>query len=1745
MGDALVNSTIYQGVVINNTGQGYLFLGSIYNSSGSADFDILPYEQNQVIAPGGTAAVTVKLTPSSTGSRSAAFTVTSNTPNTPSANFTVSGNGVTQIAGGIDFVWANKFTIPGQASVSSLSGVTINNVIYVIGGASGGDYKYDPTTNSWNDIAPRPFGQFGGGDAVNGKVYTVAYDGSTASTRAGFYDPATNNWGVGAAMPALRLDIAVAAANGKVYAFGGRNGVGGDALVTSDVYEYNPATNTWAVKASMPTARMGAVAVTLNGLIYVMGGMSGSQKLQTVEVYNPANNTWATRERMPSPRAWASSFIINGKIYVAGGIGNSLGQGGSDSYDLVEEFDPSKADSTIPGVLNAWAVRNHLINGRISCAAGAVNNKGYVLGGMNASGAGVYSIEEGVLAASPKINLPVTTASFGDVSSGNIGEKGVEVQNLGNALLTVSASRVSGSSDFSLFRSVGSLDQGKSFTFKIRFTPSSTGSKTATFRFTSNDPGKPTVDVTVTGNGVAAPPQAGAWQVINSISLSDNNGQPTRMAISNGKAYITRANNGSGGALTVLDLATNAVTGNISMSAFPSGQPHYVTVSGNRAYLALGNLSPSGQLAVINTDNNTVLNFIPVGVEPFGVGFVGSKGYVSNSVYWSNGDPATVTVVDASSNTVTKTITVGRGPTAVAADADTGKVYVTNPCNGAPNCSDQDTPNPLKSLSVIDSASDTVVTTIPLPYNPGAVALAGNRAYVLTGATVEVIDLSSTSVAASMPVPDSSYDIAATSEYVLILNSSKVTVISAATNSIVGYLDIASAGSISIDPATNLAYVTRPSDKAISVLRLIAPAFSVSTNTQSLAATAGGNTAFTTTVSSIDGFSGSVSLSCEGLPTGATCQFAQNPVSVPANGSVSTNLTVNVQAGTVSGPYNLRVVGNGSVPTSPAAENTDGTTAAAAGATAVTDFQNLSLTVPSCDYALSSQSAPVGSGAGTGSVDLAGTTGCSWAATSDSPWLVITSGTGGSGGGTVRFSVSANTGPARTGTLTIAGQTFTVTQAAAVYRIGGHVADSSGVSLTGVTITLGGSTAATTTTDPQGNYSFPNLAAGGSYTLTPSLTNYTFAPPPLTFNNLGADQSGDFVGTLNNYTLSGRTLLGGAGLPGVTVTLLGSRTGSAVTDSGGHYSFTVPAGGSYVVTPMRQNYTFSPPSATYTNLGSSQSFDFAATLNSYAISGRVTDANNAGLSGVTVSLSGSATDSTTTDASGNYSFPSVAAGGSYTVTPSKPFYTFSPAGRSLANISGDQAGVNFTGALNQYTVSGRVTLSGAGDPLAGVTVTMSAGSAGSATSDAQGNYSFANVPGGASVTLTPAKANYTFAPAQQSITVDGDRPGVNFAATAAAATVQFGQAEYQFSEGVGRAGLTITRSGNTSTGVSVTFQTVDDPAAVRCDNTVNNHGAAYARCDYATTVDTITFATGETTKTVTVPIIDDSFVEGAETFQVRLLDPQGAALGTPSTATVTILDNDSPGQANPILSNDFFLRMQYLDFLSRDPEPDGFNAWLSTINNCPAGDQTCDRVAVSANFFRSTEFQLKGLFVFKFYKVAFGRMPLYSEIIPDMSSVTGSSTAELIAKKAAFTSAFTQRQEFRGLYDQMTSQQFVDALMGRYGLQSIATINPLSPDDSQAQRVTLTRSVLVNQLTAGTLTRGQVVRAMADSNEVSSAEFNPAFVAMQYFGYLRRDPETGGYNDWLRTINANPSDIHSMVNGFVNSTEYRLRFGQP
>ena len=135
------------------------------------------------------------------------------------------------------------------------------------------------------------------------------------------------------------------------------------------------------------------------------------------------------------------------------------------------------------------------------------------------------------------------------------------------------------------------------------------------------------------------------------------------------------------------------------------------------------------------------------------------------------------------------------------------------------------------------------------------------------------------------------------------------------------------------------------------------------------------------------------------------------------------------------------------------------------------------------------------------------------------------------------------------------------------------------------------------------------------------------------------------------------------------------------------------------------------------------------------------------------------------------------------------------------------------------------------------------------------------------------------------------------------------------------------------------------------------------------------------------------------------------------------------------------------------------------------------------------------------------------------------------------------RTAFTNVYPPaMSNTTFVNTLMDRYVLQTITTPNPAAPEDTN-NKVMLSRSDLINGLNAGTLTRAQVVRAIADSDQVAQLEFNPAFVFMQYVGYLKRDPDQSGYNAWLNYLTTHPTDSRTMVNGFMNSLEYRSRFG--
>jgi hypothetical protein len=236
------------------------------------------------------------------------------------------------------------------------------------------------------------------------------------------------------------------------------------------------------------------------------------------------------------------------------------------------------------------------------------------------------------------------------------------------------------------------------------------------------------------------------------------------------------------------------------------------------------------------------------------------------------------------------------------------------------------------------------------------------------------------------------------------------------------------------------------------------------------------------------------------------------------------------------------------------------------------------------------------------------------------------------------------------------------------YSISGTI---TGDVVEGVTVTLSGDDSDSVVTGPSGAYSFSGLA-DGSYTVTPSLAGYGFTPAATNVTVSGADQTGqDFVSALLVYDISGA--ITGDEVEGVTVTLSGDDDDSVVTGVGGTFAFEDLPPGDYVLTPTLAGYTFAPESINVTIVAADQTDqDFVSSEITYTLSGTITGDV---VEGVSIALTGDATDSTTTAADGTYSFTGVV-GGSYTVTPSLEGYAFTPASLEVT-VSGPSTDNDF------------------------------------------------------------------------------------------------------------------------------------------------------------------------------------------------------------------------------------------------------------------------------------------------------------------------------------------------------------------------------------------------------------------------------------------------------------------------------------
>ncbi|MBV8858069.1 MAG: DUF4214 domain-containing protein [Acidobacteria bacterium] len=485
------------------------------------------------------------------------------------------------------------------------------------------------------------------------------------------------------------------------------------------------------------------------------------------------------------------------------------------------------------------------------------------------------------------------------------------------------------------------------------------------------------------------------------------------------------------------------------------------------------------------------------------------------------------------------------------------------------------------------------------------------------------------------------------------------------------------------------------------------------------------------------------------------------------------------------------------------------------------------------------------------------------------------------------------------------------------------------------------------------------------------------------------------------------------------------------------------------------------------------------------------------------------------------------------------------AGAASVNFStgGGTANGGATCAAGVDYVSASGTLSWADGETAGktfaVTLCNDFGDAGDETI----GLSLSNVTGSATLG----------APATATLTISDFNPS--------GGVIQFSQAAYGVAEG-GTLTVTVGRTGNTGAAAAVDYATDDGrtpSVAVPCSSTT---GLALDRCDFTKALGTLSFAAGEAEKTFKLLVGDDSYFEGPETLTLRLSNPAGGAgLGPNAAATVTIADlHESAG--NPIDDATKFVTQHYHDFLNREPDPDGLAFWVGGITSCgaDAGCREVKRIDTSAAFFLSIEFQETGYLVERTYKTAYGdatspnvegTVPVvrFDEFLKDTQRIgrdvvvrVGDWEARLEANKQAYMLEFVQRQRFLSAFPAtLTAAEFVDRLDQNAG-------GVLSAEE---------RAQLVAALGAApsdAAPRAAALRQVAEHQTLRQREFNRAFVLMQYFGYLRRNPDDApeaglnfaGWRFWLSKLEEFNGDYRraEMVKAFISADEYRRRFGQ-
>lgn len=252
--------------------------------------------------------------------------------------------------------------------------LTIEDTLYCVGGVDGTGamqtlMKYNAVNDTWENLAPIPKPRTGASaGSANGKIFYFGGEEGVAWISSNFeYNPLTNLWSKKANECATGKNMSCCENDNNIYIVGGERCNEG---ISDSVHIYNPGNDYWNVKSSMKTRRTKLTACSVNGKIYSIGGYNGSIVLAIVEEYDSVADQWTTKSPMPTARMSLTCCVLNGKIYALGGFD------GSNILSTVEMYDPAT---------DRWTAKSPMPTPREALSAAVVNGKILAIGGRNGS----------------------------------------------------------------------------------------------------------------------------------------------------------------------------------------------------------------------------------------------------------------------------------------------------------------------------------------------------------------------------------------------------------------------------------------------------------------------------------------------------------------------------------------------------------------------------------------------------------------------------------------------------------------------------------------------------------------------------------------------------------------------------------------------------------------------------------------------------------------------------------------------------------------------------------------------------------------------------------------------------------------------------------------------------------------------------------------------------------------------------------------------------------------------------------------------------------------------------------------------------------------------------------------------------------------------------------------------------------------------------------------------------------------